>query len=203
MSPADETTRTRILEAALREFADHGIAGARINRIAAAARTSKERLYAYFHDKEELLETIKAQQMAEIARAVPMDPADLPGYVGRLFDHFQRHPDHHRIAAWCALEDTGQSLPEDHPRLAAYRAKVEKLRGAQQAGLIDAGWDPAALLSLLIALARSWCHMPKEVRQLAGAAEPPLAPHPLALPPLALHRAAVVEAARRLLRPPG
>ncbi|PHK95478.1 TetR family transcriptional regulator [Pseudoroseomonas rhizosphaerae] len=193
MSPADETTRTRILEAALAEFARHGIAGARINRIAAAARTSKERLYAYFRDKEELLETIKAQQMAEIARAVPMDPDDLPGYVGRLFDHFRRHPEHHRIAAWCALEDAGQALPEDHPRLAAYRAKLEKLRAAQRAGLIDPGWDPVALLGLLIALARSWCHMPQEVCQLAGAAEPTLA----------RHRAAVVEAARRLLRPPG
>lgn len=192
MSPADETTRTRILEAARQEFARHGIAGARINRIAAAARTSKERLYAYFRDKQELLGTIKAQEMAEIARAVPMDPADLPGYVGRLFDHFQRHPDHQRIASWCALEDAGCPLPYGDARLAAYGAKVETLRRAQREGLIDPGWEPLALLNLLIALARSWSHAPKEVCELAMAAEQPAA----------LHRAAVVEAARRLLCPP-
>lgn len=189
----DETTRERILEAARQEFASHGIAGARINRIAAAARTSKERLYAHFRDKQELVETIKAQQLAEIARAVPMDPADLAGYVGRLFDHFQRHPEHQRISAWSALEDSGDRLPKDDARLAAFGAKVEKLRHAQREGLIDAGWNPVALLGLLMALACSWSCAPKEVRELAEAAR--LTP--------ALHRDAVVEAARRLLQPAG
>ncbi|MDQ1077900.1 TetR family transcriptional regulator [Pseudoroseomonas cervicalis] len=192
MSPSDESTRERILEAARREFAEHGIAGARINRIAAAARTSKERLYAYFRDKQQLLDTIKAQQMAEIAVAVPMDPADLPGYVGRLFDYLGERPEMLRIASWAALEG-GEctQLPPGDPRRCAYEAKLDKLRQAQRAGLVDASWEPLPLLSLMIALAGSWSRAPCEVHALAGAAGLPRQNF----------RAAVEEAARRLLQP--
>src|SRR5215217_5374336 len=40
--------RERVLAAAFIEFAVHGIAGARIDRIAKAAKTSKERVYVSF-----------------------------------------------------------------------------------------------------------------------------------------------------------
>ena len=47
-------TRSRILEAALREFAAHGLAGARTERIAEAAGVNKALLYYYFASKEQL-----------------------------------------------------------------------------------------------------------------------------------------------------
>jgi TetR/AcrR family transcriptional regulator len=47
-------TRTRILDAALREFAAHGLAGARTERIAEAAGVNKALLYYYFASKEQL-----------------------------------------------------------------------------------------------------------------------------------------------------
>lgn len=47
-------TRDRILEAALTEFAAHGLAGARTERIAAAAGFNKALLYYYFDSKEKL-----------------------------------------------------------------------------------------------------------------------------------------------------
>ena len=43
-----------ILEVATREFADKGLAGARIDQIAAATRTSKRMIYYYFESKEGL-----------------------------------------------------------------------------------------------------------------------------------------------------
>ncbi|MET7403936.1 helix-turn-helix domain-containing protein, partial [Dactylosporangium sp. NPDC005572] len=49
-----DSTGDRIIAAAVTEFAQHGIAGARVERIARAARTSKERVYAYFRSKEAL-----------------------------------------------------------------------------------------------------------------------------------------------------
>ncbi|EFH11449.1 TetR family transcriptional regulator, partial [Teichococcus cervicalis] len=167
MSPSDESTRERILDAARREFAQHGIAGARINRIAAAARTSKERLYAHFRDKQQLLDTIKAQQMAEIADAVPMDPADLPGYVGRLFDYLAERPEMQRIAGWAALEGDCTQLPPGDSRRAAYEVKLDKLRLAQREGWVDASWEPLPLLALMIALAGSWSRAPCELHALA------------------------------------
>jgi len=57
-------TRARILDAALREFAAHGLAGARTERIAEAAGVNKALLYYYFEGKEKLyiaaLESIAA-----------------------------------------------------------------------------------------------------------------------------------------------
>src|SRR5262245_49006711 len=49
-----EESRAAILKAAAREFAEHGIAGARTNTNAREARVNKALLYYYFEDKETL-----------------------------------------------------------------------------------------------------------------------------------------------------
>ncbi|HEV7217637.1 MAG TPA: helix-turn-helix domain-containing protein, partial [Terriglobales bacterium] len=45
-----EESRAAILQAAVREFADEGIAGARTDAIARAAKVNKALLYYYFKD---------------------------------------------------------------------------------------------------------------------------------------------------------
>ena len=55
-----QDTKRRILAAATEEFTEHGIAGARVDRIAAAARSNKAMLYAYFGNKEQLFEAVFA-----------------------------------------------------------------------------------------------------------------------------------------------
>src|SRR5882724_13127637 len=47
-------TQAAILEAATQEFARHGLGGARVDRIAARAKTNKRMLYYYFGGKEDL-----------------------------------------------------------------------------------------------------------------------------------------------------
>src|SRR5690242_6386633 len=49
-----EESRAAILKAAAREFAEHGVAGARTDAIAREARVNKALLYYYFKDKETL-----------------------------------------------------------------------------------------------------------------------------------------------------
>jgi AcrR family transcriptional regulator len=49
-----EGMRRRILEAAKQEFADHGLAGARVDRIAAKAAANKRMLYYHVGNKEDL-----------------------------------------------------------------------------------------------------------------------------------------------------
>src|SRR5579885_543128 len=49
-----EASRRAILAAALAEFAGHGLAGARMEAIAAAAHVNKALLYYYFRSKDEL-----------------------------------------------------------------------------------------------------------------------------------------------------
>src|SRR6202034_915563 len=85
MRPYDaQDTRRRLLEAARAEFAEHGFAGARIQRIGAAADSNPAQIYRYFGDKARLFDTVVAQAVAEMEAEVPFDPLDLPGYAGRL-----------------------------------------------------------------------------------------------------------------------
>ena len=49
-----DATRARILKAAKAEFARKGLSGARVDDIAARARSNKRMLYHYFGNKEEL-----------------------------------------------------------------------------------------------------------------------------------------------------
>jgi TetR/AcrR family transcriptional regulator len=67
-------TRKRILKAAVTEFAQYGLAGARVDRIARRARVNKAMIYYYFSSKKALhKETIKehfAALLTEVRQAV-------------------------------------------------------------------------------------------------------------------------------------
>jgi TetR/AcrR family transcriptional regulator len=59
-------TRQRILDAAAREFAAHGLAGARTEAIAAAAGVNKALLYYYFNSKDELYQAALEEIAARV-----------------------------------------------------------------------------------------------------------------------------------------
>jgi TetR/AcrR family transcriptional regulator len=61
-------TRAAILAAAGRVFAKSGIAGARVDAIAAAARVNKALLYYYFKSKEGLYEAVVEDHFSEFNR---------------------------------------------------------------------------------------------------------------------------------------
>ncbi|ATE54955.1 TetR family transcriptional regulator [Actinosynnema pretiosum] len=154
--PGADSTRDRVLDAATAEFAAHGIAGARVDRIAKTARTSKERVYAYFSSKEELYRRVSAHELAAIAKATRLDPTDLPGYAGRVHDHFAAHPERHRLLMWGRLELAPAGNPAEDPFKRALAHKVEQLRAAQEAGHLDPSWDPLDVLTFLNQIAMSW-----------------------------------------------
>src|SRR5258707_4491824 len=87
-----EGTKKRILAAATEEFTEHGIAGARVDRIAAAARSNKAMLYAYFGNKEQLFEAVFAQMVTAATDAVPFDARDLPGYAVAMVERDPTEP---------------------------------------------------------------------------------------------------------------
>src|SRR5208337_5663180 len=76
-----EASRDAILRAALAEFAQEGLAGARMDAIAAAAGVNKALLYYYFRDKESLygalLDDLFRRLKERVVRAL-----DAPGSAG-------------------------------------------------------------------------------------------------------------------------
>jgi TetR/AcrR family transcriptional regulator len=87
-------TRARILDAALREFSAHGLAGARTDRIASLAGVNKALLYYYYDSKKNLyaaaLEMI-AGKIRDRTTAVFLREASAGERVLRTaLDHFDR-----------------------------------------------------------------------------------------------------------------
>ena len=147
-----EATRQRIIDVATREFAEHGIAGARIERVVAAARTNKAQLYAYFGNKDGLFDAIFLGSLERIVNVVPIDATDLADWAVRLYDEYLDRPDLIRLATWNRLE----RRPTGH--LVADRIDQEKLRAiadAQEAGLVRAG-DPFDVMAVVIAMSMAW-----------------------------------------------
>src|SRR3954462_14991298 len=96
-------TRARILEAAAAEFANFGIAGARVDRIADTAGANKAMLYRYFGSKDDLFEAVFTAHVLAFVDAVRFDATDLPAYAGRLFDSYVDHPRTLRLTHWYQL----------------------------------------------------------------------------------------------------
>src|SRR5437763_10305532 len=99
-----EESRAAILEAATREFAQEGIAGARTDAIARAARVNKALLYYYFKDKEALYGAVLDQVFGGLTKAIrhalsqELGPKEkLLAYVGAHFDYIASHPQYPAI----------------------------------------------------------------------------------------------------------
>jgi TetR/AcrR family transcriptional regulator len=63
--PEAESSRERLLESATIEFAEKGLAGARVNEIAARAGINKQLVYHYFQSKERLYGHVLARALAK------------------------------------------------------------------------------------------------------------------------------------------
>ncbi|MDI2029977.1 TetR family transcriptional regulator [Saccharopolyspora sp. TS4A08] len=146
-------TRDRIIEIATREFAQHGIAGARIERIVADARTNKAQLYGYFGNKEALFDAIFNASLDRIVDAVPIGD-DLADWAVRLYDDYLRRPDLVRLATWSRLErrPTGDLLPDADHR---HDHKLRAIAEGQDAGRIRPG-DPFDVMTLVISMSMAW-----------------------------------------------
>ena len=151
--------RGEILAAARAEFAQYGLAGARIDRIARTANASKERLYAHFGDKETLFRDVVATDGAEFFRAVELCPDAVPEFVGGIFDLTQSRPEHLRMITWARLEGFPLDIPEFDEERAPERA-IAALEQAQSDGHVDPAWEPQQLLVFLFAIALAWANWP-------------------------------------------
>jgi len=101
-----EQTRRDIISVATQEFAASGLAGARIDRIAAQTKTSKRMIYYYFGSKEGLYLTVLEEAYRNLRRiegslkleGLSAEEA-LRELVGFTFDHHVAHSDYVRLIA--------------------------------------------------------------------------------------------------------
>ena len=157
-----ERTMANIMEVAMAEFAEKGLAGARIDEIAQATHTSKRMIYYYYGSKEGLYLAVleeayrRMRQIEDQLKLDDLEPEDgLRRLVEFTFDHHAAHENHIRLVM---AENTnrGQFLAQSKtiqqlnvPAIAS----VEKLyeRGVQ-AGVFRPGIDPVDLHASISAL---------------------------------------------------
>ncbi len=186
MKKDSDATRRRILEAAVVEFAEHGIAGGRVDRIASAAQSNKQLIYQYFGSKDGLFRTVLARELALASEGVAFPPDDVERYAGAYFDFAMAHPHLIRLIAWAGLE--GKRSAEG---VSPARAKLDLLAAAQDGGKISDRFAPEFILSTIAALGGAWTPSNWYASQL----DPDAAADP------ARHREAIVRLIGMMIRP--
>jgi TetR/AcrR family transcriptional regulator len=96
----DESKAT-ILQAAIREFAREGAAGARIDAIARSAKVNKALLYYYYIDKDKLYGAtldyvfkMRTERLMKVLREDVPPGEKMLRYVGAFFDYLVEYPYH-------------------------------------------------------------------------------------------------------------
>ena len=155
MARDGEASRRRLLAAATEEFATHGLAGARVDRIAASAQVNKQQMYAWFGSKGGLFDAVFAAQLVRIVDAVPFTADDLPGYAVALYDSYLTDPEIIRLVGWNRLErvPTGDLLAAHGVLTEPKRVALEQ---AQRDGLVVADIAPDLIYAMVIGIAGSW-----------------------------------------------
>jgi AcrR family transcriptional regulator len=157
-----QRTQANILEVAEAEFGEKGLAGARIDEIAAATRTSKRMIYYYFGSKEGLYLAVleeayrRVRDVESQLHLEDLEPDDaLRRLVAFTFDHHLHHESYIRIVMAENI-NRGEYLAQSPriqdlnlPAIAAIRKLYE--RGVK-AGVFRKGLDPIDIHASISAL---------------------------------------------------
>lgn len=164
-----EATRRRILAAGEREFAAKGIAGARVDAIAARAQTNKRMLYYYFGSKEALFRAVLESRLAARVAAVVDEPGSrIARLVARQASHI-RDRIYLRLLTWEALEDDRRrALAGKGSRESTYHDWVASVVADQREGSLDPDLDAGQLVLSEMALTMFPAAFPQITRLVTG-----------------------------------
>ncbi|MDO0925054.1 TetR family transcriptional regulator [Streptomyces sp. TG1A-8] len=151
MARSVEETKRCIIAAAAAEFSEHGISGARVDRIVARAGCGKGLLYTYFGSKEQLFDTVHDELVTRAVDAVPFSADDLPGYAEALYDYVSRNPAVVRLTSWFELE-RGDAAPPAAV-VDSQRRKCDAVVAEQARRRVNPLVPAADLLDMVVALA--------------------------------------------------
>ncbi len=179
-----DAKRERLFLAALDEFAEFGLAGARVERLAKRAGISAGLVYTFYEGKAQLFDAVFDQIVELAISTVPIDADDLPGYAAGLYDAGLKHPKVARFMAWYQLE-RGE-IGKRPATVAAMHEKTAAIEHAQRRGAINSKLPAPQILALVLAIANMWSQPGEDLGQLV---------------PQRARRQAVIDAVRQLVAP--
>lgn len=162
-SMEDVDVRGHMLDVATQLFAERGIAATTVAQIAEAAGVTSAMVHYYFTNREQLLDAIVEERLAQVIAFVwrPTDTgidddpfALVAELVARFFDVTERMPWLPPLWLREIVNEGGllrermvKRIPVEHVGRFA-----ERIRHAQQAGVVNPGLEPAFLFHSIIAL---------------------------------------------------
>lgn len=159
-----EAKKARLLEAALGEFAEVGLAGARVERIARRAKISPGLVYSFYAGKQELFDGVFDEIVHRTVSEVPIDANDLPEYAARLHDASLAHPEVVRFLSWYQRE-RGAAAQRDTVT-ESMREKVRAIAIAQERGILTQALGAEQVLALVLTIANLGVQQAEDITTL-------------------------------------
>jgi len=168
-----ELTRARILEAAYGLFVDKGFAAVTMREIAERSEVTKSLIHHHFGGKEALWDAVKEQAFGRyyLGQKEELDQAEIPGAellmngVIRYFEFLRDNPKVVRLFAWAHLEgDTSCS----HLDAELVGLGAERVRQAQEGGLLRADINPTHAVTMFISVCTQWFEAREHHRDWPG-----------------------------------
>ncbi len=167
--PVPAAAAERILTAAMREFAKHGYAGARVERILKRANVSPRSLYYHFGSKRGLYDAVRERLRAQHFQDFVNGVTDQP-LVDRLLANIDvamtpRWQQWSRMLMWEALDGADDSGPYPDGTVPG---DLLAFRAAQERGEVDKEFDPHFLTLAFIAITFWPTMFPRSTERLTG-----------------------------------
>jgi len=170
----DGGRREKLLETATREFAAKGLAGARVDAIARAARSNKQLVYYYFGNKIGLYNEVVGRIGPGVHDELYPDADDssVP-----LVQRVRRRARHSwgpvatrwgRLLSWEALERGDRDILREEERRGSWRERGREIADAQTRGEIDGRFDPEMLALALLAVELMPRMLPQVAKMVTG-----------------------------------
>ncbi|HWL60468.1 MAG TPA: TetR/AcrR family transcriptional regulator [Microbacteriaceae bacterium] len=175
--PETRGTRDRILDVALDEFAEKGVAGARVNDIAKNAGVNIRMIYHYFGSKQGLFHAVTDEVFRRRSRiaalAAGQEPPPTPEeFLLTFFTAYTTDRRLVRLLEWEALEAFAEhsdlSLADPVGRSATASHRLQVLDSYQRQGLIDPDIDLRMLYVAMVSLTLGAVAFPPTVQFATG-----------------------------------
>jgi AcrR family transcriptional regulator len=151
MPRADADSKTAILDAAERLFAEQGYAATTIKQIGAAAGVNSALLYYYYDSKETLYHELLSERIGELIQkgmstmSLGGEPEDtVKALVARQSELLREHPNLPRLIMRELVDHQASHAQEQVSQIAAtvFRGLCEIIRQGQRSGAFRADLDP-------------------------------------------------------------
>lgn len=148
-----DSTKARILEAAAREFVQHGFDGSSLADIAKRARASKQLILHHYASKEELFHAVLDQKFRAALEATESRLEDPTEIIAERFRRRVTHLDYIRFLTWEAASARTDEIPAHairQRRVAEFGRAIRQMRAK---GDLPEELAPALLHLAILSLA--------------------------------------------------